>query len=114
MNIFKKIVNSILPTYILPDNNDKLKRYWTTQTFTETILLADNLYKNKQYIETYEILNKIQYCNYGALRWRLARVLYHLTQTNVTLEIKKQMINEAYNILNAECTYLSTFPNIFS
>ncbi|KAK9883309.1 hypothetical protein WA026_001489 [Henosepilachna vigintioctopunctata] len=110
-----------MPTYFRSNDqnknatsNEKFAKYWPPSKSVEEILEeADRLYEEKNYIQVYEILNRLKYNNNSNVKWRIARVLYQATVDNVLpLDIEREMINEAYELLLEEATIDNKNANV--
>lgn len=76
-------------------------KYWTTRSTSEVIDMADRAYKEEQYLDVYELLNRFKHSDNIEVQWRIARSLYKLSQEEHTYptHIRKEMITEAYDLL---------------
>lgn len=85
------------------DANWKYSKYWSTDInhVEELIVTADEFYKNEQYFDVYELLNRIKFSRNLEIQWRISRALYKLSyDKNVPSdEIRRNIINEAYEII---------------
>lgn len=79
---------------------DKILKYWVHQTIPEIIALADELFEQEKYFEVYELLNRIRFTRNTEILWRISRALFNLSQQeNLNNDVKWEMIDEAYAIL---------------
>ncbi|KAL3274121.1 hypothetical protein HHI36_015535 [Cryptolaemus montrouzieri] len=90
--------------------NENFNRNWPPHRTMEKILEeADQLYEEEKYIQVYELLNRLKYNRNSNVKWRIARVLYQTTATNnLPLDMKKEIIQEAYELLLDEATEENT------
>ncbi|XP_048519595.1 regulator of microtubule dynamics protein 1 isoform X2 [Dendroctonus ponderosae] len=95
-----EFVKDKLPFFANPE--DKIAKYWESQSRTEIIQKADKMFNEGKYMDVYEALNRMKYSKDFEVVWRLSRALYNLSlHTDLTSEIRKAMIGEAHNILES-------------
>lgn len=56
---FLNFVKTRLPFFT--DNEDKIAKYWDSNSRAELLEKADRLFEEEKYIEVYETLNRIKY-----------------------------------------------------
>lgn len=96
LTLFKTITNFGTPS----NAEDKITKYWTGKTVDEVIAEADILFEEGKYLEVYELLNRLKFCNNIEVQWRIGRALFKLScQENIKEDIRKEMIQEAYEII---------------
>ncbi|CAG9815933.1 unnamed protein product [Phaedon cochleariae] len=79
---------------------DKIQNYWANPSIPEILSFADRLYEEEQYLEAYELLNRIRLLKEPEVLWRLARVLYIMSlDKDVTADVKWEMTKEAKKLL---------------
>ncbi|KAF5288337.1 hypothetical protein FQR65_LT12071 [Abscondita terminalis] len=80
----------------------KINRYWAKRSIIEIIDEADNLFLGEKYLEVYELLNRLKFGDNVEIHWRLCRALFKMScNKNYTHEVHREMIIEAYNLIEA-------------
>lgn len=98
MSVFKAITNFGIQETV----EEKLGRYWLGRSVEEIITEADELFQDGKYLEVYELLNRLKFCNNVEVQWRIARALFKLScNYNIRETIRKEIIQEAFEIILA-------------
>lgn len=79
---------------------EKFSRYWVRKTIPDIISEADKLYDDDRCMEVYELLNRLRFMQEVDILWRLARVLYKMSnKVEVPADVRWEMTEEAYMLL---------------
>ncbi|CAH1376395.1 unnamed protein product [Tenebrio molitor] len=99
LSVFKAITNF----GAVSDNvEDKISKYWLGKSVEEVIDEADVLFNQGKYLDVYELLNRLKFCNNVEVQWRIGRALFKLScQNSINEEVRNEMIHEAYEIIMA-------------
>ncbi|EFA08242.1 regulator of microtubule dynamics protein 1 [Tribolium castaneum] len=109
LTLFKAITNFGLP----PNGEDKVTKYWTGKSVDEIIAEADLLFDQGKYLQVYELLNRLKFCNNIEVQWRIGRALFKLSHEHeITEDIRREMIDEAYEIIQSSLTVAENSPII--
>ncbi|XP_044252668.1 regulator of microtubule dynamics protein 1-like [Tribolium madens] len=96
-----------------PNVEDKVTKYWTGKSVDEIIAEADILFDQGKYLQVYELLNRLKFCNNIEVQWRIGRALFKLSHEHeITEEIRREMIDEAYEIIQSSLTTAENSPKI--
>lgn len=104
MKKFAVVNRATIHAPLQEETEEKLAKYWSSnKTVGEVLVEADRLYEDKKYMEVYELLNRLKYCNCCEVKWRIARVLYKTAADNVLpANIEEEIMEEAYLLLEEE------------
>ncbi|XP_018331933.2 regulator of microtubule dynamics protein 1-like [Agrilus planipennis] len=95
------------------DGNDKKMLYWSLRTVDDTIREADKLFETGDYLEVYQLLNRIKFRENVDVLWRVSRSLYKMAQDETNSNnIKREMIDEAYEIITSTLSRGANNPNV--
>ncbi|XP_030752099.1 regulator of microtubule dynamics protein 1-like [Sitophilus oryzae] len=92
---------------LMPNNEDKEKiaKYWQNEPLGDVIEKADQMLKEGQYMEVYEMLNRLKYSQDLGVIWRTVKALYNISlNEDLTVDVRKIMLQEAYDILMKSAT----------
>lgn len=93
---------SIYDRWIKSRYESRTDTSWTRMSMKEIIEETDNLYAQGDYLEAYEILNKIKCNDDPEVQWRICRALFRMSiNSSVNPEMREEMISEAYNLMNS-------------
>ncbi|KAJ3645049.1 hypothetical protein Zmor_022737 [Zophobas morio] len=99
LTLFKAISNLVSVDH---NAEDKISKYWVGKSVEEVIDEADVLFGQGKYLEVYELLNRLKFCNNAEVQWRIARALFKLScQTSIRESVRQEMIQEAFDIISA-------------
>ncbi|KRT85026.1 Anaphase-promoting complex subunit 3 protein [Oryctes borbonicus] len=88
--------------------------YWMKMSINDIIEKADKLYEKGNYLEVYEILNRIKYNANSEVQWRICRALFRMSvDPTFNPEMREEMISEAYILINLALTIEKNNPNIY-
>lgn len=83
-------------------------------SISDMVEQADKLYEKGDYLEVYEILNRIKYNGNPEVQWRICRALFRMSaDPGFGSDMREEMISEAYILINLALT-LGKFGGGFS
>ncbi|XP_017785550.1 PREDICTED: regulator of microtubule dynamics protein 1-like [Nicrophorus vespilloides] len=75
-------------------------KYWGAKSAEEVIVEADRLYARGQFLEVYELLNRLKFSDNAEIQWRISRSLFKMSRSATAgPEQRREMIEEAHELL---------------
>ncbi|XP_022916857.1 regulator of microtubule dynamics protein 1 isoform X1 [Onthophagus taurus] len=106
--IYEKLTSSL-------DNEKSPKgnMYWQKMTPDQLVDEADKLYSRGEYLQVYEILNRMRYNGNPEVQWRICRVLFKMSgDEKFSSNMREEMISEAYILINMALSLDDSNANI--
>ncbi|KAI4456402.1 hypothetical protein MML48_8g00010868 [Holotrichia oblita] len=104
---------SVYDRWIKSRYTSKTDFNWTNMTVKEILDEADNLYAQGDYLEVYEILNRIKFNDDPEVQWRICRALFRMSvNSSVNPEMREEMISEAYTLMNSAANLAKDNPYV--